>query len=576
MKNLFKYIALILFFAGLLSCEDIFEPIDENRLSPDYVGSDPESAEGILLHAYTGLISHNYFTVAATDDAVNNNLGDEYSRMATGQLSSQYNPAQRWNKYSEIFYINKFIDIVERDSVRWHLNDTVNLLFKERLLGEALALRGIYHFYILQAHAGIGTSGQLLGIPYYEKFLTIDDEFNIPRLSFEATITKIIADLDNAITLLPMDYSDDEVDVLPKHQGYNFGQYVIVNGSQYALRVSGKIARAVKARVELFAASPSYLNGAGHYEKAANIAAELINMVGGVSGLNPNGVEWYLTDANLRGDENLWRSTIEGSGSSWLEEANYPPSLNGSGNINPSHNLVSAFPMANGFPATEANGYDPQNPYDNRDPRLEAFILCNGGSLYSGTNIITGQGGGIDRVDSISEISSRTGYYLKKLLKYNDVRINDDGTVVASRHLDVYLRYTELFLILAEAANEIGGPDYTVEGLSARDIIAAIRERAGITQPDEYLATITSKELMRTLIQNERRLELCFEGHRFWDLRRWGLSLNESASGYFHDGSQYVEIPVVETRDYPVYAKYLPIPNSEILKFSALEQNQGW
>ena len=575
MKNLFKYIALALIVTGFLSCEKLFEPIDENRLSTDYIESDPESAEGILLHAYTGLISHNYFTVAATDDAVNNNLNDNFRRMATGQLSAQYNPADRWYMYTEIFYINKFIEIVEKDSVRWHQNATVNKLFRERLMGEALALRAIYHFYILQAHAGVNGSGQLLGIPYYERFLTIEDEFNIPRLSFEETIDKIITDLDDAIDLLPMVYSDDESDVLPKHQGYDFGLYIIANGSQYDLRVCGKIARAVKARIELFAASPSFLNGGGHYEKAADIAAELIEMKGGISGLEPYGHIFYTTDNYFRGSEHIWRSTIEGSGSSWLEEANFPPSVNGTGNINPSHNLVSAFPMANGYPATEANGYDPQNPYENRDPRLQTYIICNGNTIYDDVNIVTGKGGGFDRVDSIPEKSTRTGYYMKKLLR-NDVRINNDGSVVTKKHCDVYMRYTELYLILAEAANEIAGPDYVVGGISARDVIAAIRERAGIIQPDNYLASITSQEDMRTLIQNERRLELCFEGHRFWDIRRWGLPLNETVTGYFHDGSGYVELPTVETRVYPDYAKYLPIPNSEIIKFSALEQNQGW
>ena len=100
MKDLFKYIAIALLFTGLFSCEELFEPIDENRLTPDYVESDPESAEGILLHAYTGLISHTNTAVDATDDAVSNNLNDVYKRMATGQLSAQYNPAQRWDKYN--------------------------------------------------------------------------------------------------------------------------------------------------------------------------------------------------------------------------------------------------------------------------------------------------------------------------------------------------------------------------------------------------------------------------------------------------------------------------------------------
>jgi RagB, SusD and hypothetical proteins. len=126
-----------------------------------------------------------------------------------------------------------------------------------------------------------------------------------------------------------------------------------------------------------------------------------------------------------------------------------------------------------------------------------------------------------------------------------------------------------LFLILAEAANEIDGPDHQVNGISARDVIEAIRKRAGITQPDNYLASITTKEDMRELIRNERRLELSFEGHRFWDIRRWNLPLNETARGYFLPEDNYIELPSVEIRNYQSFATYLPIPNAEILKFSS-------
>jgi hypothetical protein len=248
--------------------------------------------------------------------------------------------------------------------------------------------------------------------------------------------------------------------------------------------------------------------------------------------------------------------------------------VNGNGQINPTQNFVDAFPMQNGFPATAANGYDPQNPYANRDPRLEKFVVFNESSFGGGT-IKTGFGGGINRLDSIPQFSTTTGYYLKKLLR-PDVRLNDDGSTVPQVHYDVYFRYTELFLIFAEAANEVGGPDHVVNGMTPRAVISAIRQRAGIDQPDNYLASITTKEAMRELIRNERRLELSFEGHRFWDIRRWGLPLNEDAKGYFYDGSTYLELPSVEVRNYQPFAIYMPIPNNEVLRFPALEQNSGW
>ena len=131
-------------------------------------------------------------------------------------------------------------------------------------------------------------------------------------------------------------------------------------------------------------------------------------------------------------------------------------------------------------------------------------------------------------------------------------------------------------MIFAEAANEVGGPDHQINGMTPRAVIGAIRERAGLAQPDDYLASITTQAAMRDLIRNERRIELSFEGHRFWDLRRWGLDLNEAAEGYFFNGTDYIGIPSVEIRNYPSFATYMPIPNGETLKFPELEQNAGW
>ena len=98
MKNLIKNLLVVISFAGIVACETL-EPFDENRLDFDYVNSDPESAEGLLLQGYTGLVNQFTFSEAATDDAVNNQLNNGYKRIALGELNAQFNPASNWDNF---------------------------------------------------------------------------------------------------------------------------------------------------------------------------------------------------------------------------------------------------------------------------------------------------------------------------------------------------------------------------------------------------------------------------------------------------------------------------------------------
>ena len=174
--------------------------------------------------------------------------------------------------------------------------------------------------------------------------------------------------------------------------------------------------------------------------------------------------------------------------------------------------------------------------------------------------------------------STRTGYYMKKLLRQdvsrNPLSINNQ------KHYKPHIRYTEMYLSYAEAANEAYGPLGMSPNAtySAYDVIKAIRQRAGVglSNNDAYLESIKGdKELMRTLIRNERRLELCFEGFRFWDLRRWNAPLTEIAKGVSITNNVHTIIDV-EARNYQDFMRFGPIPFDETLKFSALKQNAGW
>lgn len=575
MKNIHKNITFPILALSLLGCS-LVEPVDENLLGEDRLNFDPAFAEGVLLNAYEGMVTQFSFNDAGTDDAVNNFLSS-YRRMAIGEWNAQNPFTSRWGHYEQVLYLNKFITLL--DDVVWKRDEETNELFKERLYGEAVALRALRHFWILQEHGGIGQSGQLLGIPYITEFYEFDADFNTPRLGFEETVARIAADFDEALEYLPMDYDGDLAKRPARYSDADDEKYQFVFGKDQDLRISGRVIKAFKAKLFLLAASPAFMDGqGGYYQDAADILAELLNDIGGIGGLDPTGYyDFYEFPIGTRNfPEVLWRSNVS-TYQTWVESQQYPPSLNGEGRLNPTQNLVEAFPMLDGFPAEESHpGYNPDNPFENRDPRLKKYILYNGNDL-NGRTIAIDNGGGIDGIDQVSLRSTRSGYYLKKLLDPKII-ISADGNISSSEKINVYVRYTDLFLMLAEAANELGGPDQAIGGMSARAIIGAIRQRAGIglDNSDAYLATINSQDDMRQLIRNERRLELCFEGHRLYDLRRWNLfDQTPDAMGLKFDGNSYGEF-LVEPRLYDSNANYAPIPQSEVVKFDAIEQNRGW
>ncbi|WP_209402359.1 RagB/SusD family nutrient uptake outer membrane protein [Pseudozobellia sp. WGM2] len=574
MKNILKNITLFTLFSSFMACS-LVEPVDENQLGEDRLNFDPAFAEGVLLNAYENMVNQLSFTDVATDDAVHNYLSG-YRRMATGEWNAQMPFTSRWGQYEHVLYANKFITLI--DEVVWKRDEETNELFKGRLYGEAVALRALRHFWILQEHGGIGRSGELLGIPYITEFYEFDADFNTPRLGFEETVTHIIADFDEALEYLPMDYDGDLAKRPSRYNDSDDDKYQFVFGKDQDLRINGRIVKAFKAKLYLLAASPAYMNGqGGYYQDAANILAELLNDIGGVGGLDPNGhFNFYEFPIGTRNfPEVLWRSNAS-TFQTWVESQHFPPSLNGSGQLNPSQNLVEAFPMLDGFPFSESHpDYNADNPFENRDTRLQRYILYNGNDLNG--RVVNINSSGVDGIDQVSQRSTRSGHYLKKLLDQN-VNISADGSISASEKINIYVRYTDLFLMLAEAANEIGGPDQAVEGMSARNILGAIRARAGIglENSDAYLSSIASQEDMRNLIRNERRLELCFEGHRLYDLRRWNIfDATPDATGLQFDGGEYTEF-LVEPRLYNANANYAPIPQNEIVRFNLIEQNQGW
>ena len=359
-------------------------------------------------------------------------------------------------------------------------------------------------------------------------------------------------------------------------------------GNKARQLVNAQIVEAFRSRLLLLAASPAFNEGS--WADAANAAATVIDELGGVSALPADGLTYYtgnnVADATLAEGANpkeiLWRGNKESSVSS-AESDNFPPSLFGNGMMNPTQNLVDAFPAANGYPISDAkSNYDAANPYANRDPRLDLYIIHDRSTAGASNSIIrTGSKSGTnDGINVVESKSTRTGYYMKKRL--NMAVILTPGSVSGQNHITPRIRLTEIFLNYAEAANEAWGPKTAgSHGYSAYDIIKAIRQRAGITDTGYLDECAASKDKMRELIRNERRLELCFESFRFWDLRRWKADLTETTRGV--DANEdlsgtitYTPLNSVEVRSYQSYQTYGPIPQSEVLKYNNLQQNDGW
>ena len=599
-KNIILYLTALL---TLSSCQDMFAPADENNRQEDAMYEESKYAAGLLMYGYSRIpYSTSTLTDIATDDAVTNNTNSGYLNMATGTWAADNDPMSQWNSCKDgIQYVNKFLTIV--DKVKWAPSAaSKQQMFIDRQKGEAYGLRALFYYYLLQAHGGYADDDQLYGVPLLTEPEDGSSDFNQPRALFSDCVKQCFADCDSAMKYLPTDYVDLSVDEIPakyKELGAESTGYNLVFGSRSKGLMSGKIAEAIKAQVALLAASPAFRDQSGVTSaEAAVLCANVLKRIDGLNGFDKDGSIWYKNHSKLDPSasempEILWRA--DRSKDANQERENFPPTLYGNGRVNPSQNLVDAFPMRSGRPITDPkSGYDPKNPYANRDPRLSDDILYNG-VTFRNTLIITGTYPN-DKDESLDNInygntSTRTGYYMKKLL--NEKVSPLQSSLVEQYHIYPRIRYTEMFLAYAEAANDAWGPkaDPTGVGFTAYDVIKAIRQRAGLgkdeigfdlPEGDAYLEECAADQAKMTeLIRNERRIELCFENKRFWDLRRWKMPLNETVKGIMIDRNDEGELSYkvidVEERKYDSsYQWYGPIPKSEVLKWSNLKQNKGW
>src|ERR1019366_5356590 len=381
------------------------------------------------------------FNDVATDDAVSNDPTNSYLLMATGKWSATNNPMDQWTGgFAAIQYLN--LILVETDKVTWATTGQYTKeMFNDRTKGEAHGLRALFMYYLLQAHGGWSADGRLLGVPILTTPQDGVSDFKLPRNTFDSCVQQIYKDLDSAVNYLPTDFEDiSSTSQIPaKYTGKTtVSDYNRVFGAYNRQRMTTRIVKGLRAKVSLLAASPAFNKGTTvTWAKAADDAAAVLDLIGGISGMAANGDYWYASrnageinavSAGINPKEILWRANTSTANS--LETSNYPPTLYGNGRMNPTQNLVDAFPMANGYPITDPNsGYDVTNPNNNRDPRLALYVVVNGSKMGpTGSAIYTKVGATNDGLNAIST-STRTGYYMRKLLR-EDVNLNPTSSKI--------------------------------------------------------------------------------------------------------------------------------------------------
>ncbi len=545
--------------AAVLLClsackKDFLERTPGVSLSEDMVFGSPAQAVQFADNAYRSLVDdyarfddHRGSTSQASDEAVSGTSNSSVRLFNQGLYHDASNVASLndirdiWaREYEGIRVTNQMLE--KMSVVPWG-NSLLQKALATRVEGEMHFLRAFFYFELIKRFGGV---------PIVDHVYGTEENIDIPRNTYQECVDFILKDLNAAQVQLPRAYDAAN------------------NG-----RATRGAAMALRSRVLLYAASKlnNESNDLTKWAAAAKAAKDLIdsNFYSLQSTYDdilnvPESQEYIMI--KIRGPRVATDNKI-------VDFSQSPGSNSISGSMNPTQNHVDLYEMTNGKAIGETgSGYDPQNPYANRDPRLAANVLYNN-QAWQGRNLQMWDGG--KDYSSTNTIYTATRYYCRKYWPEPYIR-GQSGTALLNF---VFFRYAEILLNYAEAQNEVEvEPDPSVY-----NAINQIRGRTSVSMPP--LPEPLTKDQMREHIRNERAVELAFEDHRWYDIMRWkigpdvvakpvyGMNVVKNTNGSF----MYSRILLANAFQ-KVYLDYMhryPIPRQEIYKSQGiLLQNPGW
>jgi starch-binding outer membrane protein, SusD/RagB family len=525
MKYLKYTIAFTMVTCLTIGCKkDLLVTIPNDRISTDIFWKTDNDALLAANAVYTFMsenAQHFIGTDGMSDIVYANPTGPAEALVARGGFNALNSRiSDDWSKnYAGIRAANSFLGNVDRIQ-------TTNAALITRLKGEVRTLRAYFYLRLAALYGDV---------PLVKTEITLEEGQQLSRNPVSEVFDFISSELTAAAIELPLTQADKG-------------------------RIRRGAALGLKARAMLYA---------GRYQEAADAAKAVMDLK--LYTLYPSYKNLFSYAAENNAEIILDIQFIKDTYSNNLFQLLAPRSLNANSVWVPTRSIVDAYQMANGkdiFDAT--SGYDPTKPYLNRDPRLRYSIFVPGDSLPNDKifnplpNSTTG-----DAVGS-SFVVSATGFNIKKYVNKEDL------TTVANNGINIILmRYAEILLIYAEAKIELNQIDNTVY-----DAINLIRKRPDVNMP--AIAVGSTQADLRKIVRQERMVELAFEAHRFFDIRRWKIAetvMPGKVLGLTYAGTN----GVLTTVEVPGFARtwetryYLwPIPQKEIELNSKLIQNNGW
>lgn len=569
-----RILITVCFFAALVSCKksNFLDNQSTAVLDESLTFSDSARSMMFLSRIYAdvgysfskGRWSSHGNSEQATDDA-------EYSFSGTGQgavilYNGTVSPTNFLGTPLSDFWNLPYVNIRRVNLLISKLPVTpLSADMQKRVKAESRFLRAWYYSQLLVSFGGLPLVG--------DNVYGIDDIIDLPRTSFAECVTYLTKELDEAAAVLPQVYSAD----------IDYG------------RITKGACMALKSKILLYAASPLFNGGSiatdpelakivsypaydvKHWQDAADAAKAVmtssyyaLNVETTIPGFGFYNV--FLQRVNTEYIFGLYRPANRD-----FEGFYNPASRSGAKYSMPTHNLAVAFPMKNGKAITDpTSGYNAADPYANRDPRFRYSIIFNL-SRYANANtgqatVLTYDGSGT--ADAFGD--NTTGYFSRKMCDSN-IAANSSANTNRAWPL---IRYAEILLNYAEAINETGQTQLAYPAL------IELRTRAGIEPGTDNLYGLTanmSKDEMRLIIQNERRIEMAFEDQRWHDIRRWKIAMvtnnafnNRIQIKKVGNNYTYTVVPSIRRHNFRPEMYLLPIPDPELRKMPSMVQNPGW